>query len=79
MPNEVCIIEEFHAAMGHIITVKNDRHFRVGQIITANGTDYIIKGIHMNMIKNPETVDLKVIHTATVPQPDQQNAVNGDT
>ena len=65
MTEKVNIIGEFNTAMGHIVTVKGDRAFKVGQRIESDGKHYTIKGV--NMVYNLElnVVGLIVEKTAS--------------
>lgn len=61
MTKQVNIIGEFNTSMGHIITVKGDSTYNVGQKIIANGKTFTIIGINMVYSRNVDVVGLIVI------------------
>ena len=60
MTKEVHIIEVFNTTIGHMITVKTDRSFRVGQVIEADGKRYRILGINPHRDPSVDIVALRV-------------------
>lgn len=65
MTEQVHIIEDFNTSIGHIIIVKNDRIFRVGQTIEADGKRYSVKGFPTNSEPDFENTAMIVTKAAS--------------
>ena len=60
MIKQVDIIAECNGATGHIVTVKNDQVFKVGQTIENKGKRYSIKGFLMINNARADIIDIVV-------------------
>ena len=60
MIKQVDIIAECNSTMGHIITVRNDQVFKVGQTIENKGKRYSIKGFLMINNARADIIDIVV-------------------
>lgn len=60
MIERVHIIEEFNMTIGHMVTVKDDHSFHVGQVIESENKRYIIAGIHPHHDPDAGIVALRV-------------------
>ena len=61
MIKQVNFIEEFDTSVGHIVTVKGDRVYKVGQTIESNGKRYLIKGFPIVNNQRLDFVNMVVV------------------
>ena len=55
----VTIIDKFYTTAGLILQIKNDRIFKVGEVISAEGDKYQIQGISFS--SNPNMSELVIL------------------
>ena len=60
MIKQANIIAEFDTSIGHIVTVKSDQAYKIGQTIENNGKRYLIKGFPIVNNAKPDVVDMVV-------------------
>ena len=60
MTEKVSIIEAYNTTIGHMILVKDDHSFKVGQFVEAGGKRYRIAGIHPHHDPEAGIVALRV-------------------
>lgn len=60
MTETVSIIEAFDTTIGIMITVKDDRSYRVGQIVRTNNECYRIEGIQPHHDPDAQIIALRV-------------------
>ena len=63
MIKQVNFIEEFDTSMGHIVTVKGDHVYKVGQTIENNGKRYLIKGFPIVNNQRLDFINMVVVKT----------------
>lgn len=63
MIEQVNFIEEFETSMGHIVTVKGDHVYKVGQMIENKGKRYLIKGFPIVNNERLDIINMIVVKT----------------